>query len=161
MCLAGYNQTPIGSVLYTCMDRLGWKRIARQGPHAQGAPDPPLERPSKAAGKAGALRAGRRGLLTAVVFSPQQGFEAAPQASASVCQGCRSPAQGFPHPVHLTSLPLIHRQPWLTGARVGEGEGGGQTGPAVTPLPLAQGPPSRCSMGPSWPWTRTWTSTLW
>lgn len=66
--------------------------------------------------------AGRRGLLTTVVFSPQQGFEAAPQASASVCQGCRSPAQGLPtpsaSPPPLSSI-VSHGSPGR------DGEGGG------------------------------------
>lgn len=66
---------------------------------------------------------------------------------------------GPPHPVRLTSLPLIHCQPWLTGK--GRGRGWGPGWLCSDPFPLAQGPPSRCSMGPSWPLMRTWTSTPW
>jgi hypothetical protein len=57
-----------------------WGRDTRE------PPDPPVEWPaSKAAGKQAWLQAGQRGLLTTLVFSPQQGFEAAPRHLRSVC----------------------------------------------------------------------------
>lgn len=114
------------SIVYThtWADWAGGAYLDR-APHGEGTSGSPQTLPwwpaSKAAGKAGVLRAGRRGLLTAVVFSPQQGFEAAPQASASVCQGCRSLAQGPPTcPPHLpSSHPLS-----AMAHRGGAGEGG-------------------------------------
>lgn len=92
------------------------------------------------------LPAGQRGLLTTVVFSPQQGFEAAPQASASVCQGCRSPAQGLPIP--STSPPSLssivnHGSP----QRVGEGVGG-PGWPCSDPSPPGPGTPLTVLNGP-------------
>lgn len=87
-----------------------------------------------------------RGLLTTVVFSPQQGFEAAPQASASVCQGCRSrPRASPPRPPHL---PLIHCQPWLTGKGRGGGGGGGPGWPCSDPSPPGPGTPLTVLNGP-------------
>lgn len=61
------------------------------------------------------------GACSPLVFSPQQGFEAAPQASASVCQGCRSPAQGLPTP--STSLPSLSSI--VNHGSLGRGGGGG------------------------------------
>lgn len=115
---------------HTHVNTLGGMCIPRQAPTQGGdvrePSDPPVEWPaSKAAGKAGMPRAGRRGLLTTVVFSPQQGFEAAPQASASVCQGCRSPAQGLP--TQSTSLPSLSSI--VNHGSLGRGGGGGG-GPA-------------------------------
>lgn len=101
-------------------------------------------------------------MLTTLVFSPQQSFVAAPRHLRSVCQGCRRPTPGPPYPSLPTSppSPLIHRQPWSWG----HGQGGGRAGTRLArgdSSPLAQGHPSPCSMGLSWPWTLMKMCTLW
>lgn len=154
-----WSDTCIKHCVYTGTD---WRGVhTSMGPtpreRLSGSPQtlPRSSQPQRLLGRQACSGGALRGLLTTLVFSPQQGFEAAPQASASVCQGCRSRPRASP-PIHLTSLSSI-----VSHGSPGRGGGGGRVGPAVTPLPLVQGPPSQCSTGPSWPWTRTWTSTLW
>lgn len=101
-----------------------------------------------------------QGLVHHSVFSPSRALRPLPRHLRSVCQGCRRPTWSLPTPSASPPSPLIHRQPWLTGS----GWGGGRVGagwPGVTLLLLAQGPPSRCSMGPSWPWMQMRMYTLW
>lgn len=152
------------NVMYTHVDRPGGVCIPRQGPHTGGdvreTADPPAEWPaSKAAGKAACSRRAEGACSPLLCFLPSRALRPLPRhlrqsAKAAAAWPRASPCRP------PTSLPLIHCQPWLTGKGVGRGAGA-QVSPAVTPVPLAQGPPSRCSTGPSWPWMQTWTSTPW
>lgn len=88
-------------------------------------------------------------LLTTLTFSPQQGFEAAPQASAfSLPRLPQARPQGLPTLSTSPPSPLIHRQPWLTGAGQGRWEGRGLGWSCGDPSPSGPGTPLTVLNGP-------------
>lgn len=158
--LVMYGQTPKGRAL--CAHMCGQARPT----HWEGMSESP--RPSRGAaslkgcweGRCGSGQLGPCSPLSC--FLPSRALRPLPRHLRSVCQGCRRPAPRAspPCPPHLPPVSSIvsHGSP---GQGRGGGRAGGWVGLVVTPLLLAQGPLSPCSMGPSWPWMQTKTSMPW
>lgn len=105
---------------------------------------PRSSQPQRLLGRQACSVGALRGLLTTVVFSPQQGFEAAPRHLRQSAKAAAA-GPGPPHPVHLTSLSSIvsHGSPGRGG-----GGGGGPGWPCSDPSPPGPGTPLTVLNGP-------------
>ncbi|XP_057592945.1 cadherin-23-like [Hippopotamus amphibius kiboko] len=138
--------------VHTCMDRPGWGCTPRQGLHTGGdVREPPTlprsGQPQRLLGRQACSGRARGACSPLLCFLPSRALRPLPRHLRQSAKAAAARPRAS-HPVHLTSLPLIHRQPWLTGTGWGRGRVGGQVGPAVTPLPSGPGTPLTVLNGP-------------
>lgn len=111
--------------VHTCAGTLGWGCIPRQAPHgegAQGAPRPSRGgQPQRLLGRPACSGRAGGACSPLLCFLPSRALRPLPKHLRQSAKAAAARPRA-PQPVRLTSPPLIHCQPWLTGA--GRGRGG-------------------------------------